>query len=417
MIDPLTAIQNAVAALGDGPLTEAGCEAHLWPLFAHVVARRDETRQIYLANHSLGRPLDRTMIDVTRALHHWYHSLDGAWEPWSETMTTYRSLMARLIGCAREDAVVHKASAGQGLRTVLNALPPKGDRLGVLTTRGEFDACDFILKAYAQKRRVSLDWVPCDDRARFNADTIADALRPTHDLLVVSHVFFSTGQILDGIESLIARARELNVRVLIDAYHATGVLPGRFDALHADFMIGGNYKYTRGGPGASWLAVRPDLLDDATLQPIDTGWFAKDDHFGFGRGDEARYAAGGDGWQEGTPALLCMAQALAGLEFTLAVGVERLRAYNLEQRAFLADVLRDAGAEVVDDEPRGAFLLLPVGDPATACDALRSAGVVADGRHDPLGRGHVRLCPDVLTTRDEMQRVAPIVARTLATPV
>ncbi|MEO0482953.1 MAG: aminotransferase class V-fold PLP-dependent enzyme [Planctomycetota bacterium] len=410
-------IQRAALALGGAELTENACRDHLWPLFSGVVARREETNEIYLANHSLGRPLDRTADDVRHALDHWYHDLDGAWGPWTEAINKYRALVADLIGCERRDAVVHKTSAGQGLRTVLNTLEPKGDRLRVCATRGEFDACDFILKAYAQKGRIDIDWIESDDRARFDAGAIAAGLRPEHDLLVTSHVFFSTGQLLDGLAGLITRAHELGVYTLVDAYHSAGVRPVGFDSLRTDFMIGGNYKYTRGGSGACWLAVRSDHLDNPDLRPIDTGWFAKADHFGYSRSDEAHYAEGGDGWQEGTPGLLCMVQALAGLEFTLAVGADRLRAYNVEQRAFLADVLRDAGAEVVDDEPRGAFLLVPADDPDAACASLRHHGVVVDGRRDPLGRGFVRLCPDVLTTRAEMERCAPIVNRGIAAPV
>ena len=127
------------------------------------------------------------------------------------------------------------------------------------------------------------------------------------------------------------------------------------------------------------------------------------------------YAPGGDGWQEGTPALLCMVQALAGLEFVLGVGLDRLRDYSVDQRAFLADCLRECGAEVIDDEPRGAFLLVPADDPGECGAARRERGVVTGGRLGPRGKGHVRFCPDVLNTRDGMSRAAEIVARAWAT--
>jgi kynureninase len=406
-------ITDAAGALGPGPLIEDRVVRHLWPLFSRVLAAPDHAREIYLANHSLGRPLDRTARDVAEALDHWYASLDGAWGPWTELITRYRRLVALLIGCPRPDAVVHKVSAGQGLRTVLNAIEPKGPRPRVLTTRGEFDACDFILKAYASKGRIDLEFAESDERGRFDAERIAARITPAHDLVVVSHVIFSTGQVIEGVDRIAAAARTSRCLSLLDAYHGVGVVPVSMASLGVDFMIGGNYKYTRGGPGACWLAIAPEWLDHDALRPIDTGWFAKAGHFEFARGDEARYAPGGDGWLEGTPAVLCMAQALAGLEFTLAVGVERLRAYSLGQLAFLAGELRDRGVRVIDDQPRGAFLLLPVDEPGAAAGALRRAGVVSDGRPDPRGRGHLRLCPDVLTTRDELSRAAAAIAAVL----
>ncbi|MEM9167156.1 MAG: aminotransferase class V-fold PLP-dependent enzyme [Planctomycetota bacterium] len=404
---PTDPIAPAVAALGASELTEQRIKDHLWPLFSRVLARRQRTRQIYLANHSLGRPLDRTADDVAHALNLWYRDLDKAWGPWADMIDRYRALNAQIIGCARPDAVVHKVSAGQGLRTVLNALEPKGERLRVLTTRGEFDACDFILKRYHAKGRIDLDWVEADDRGRFDPATIAGSISNHHDLVVVSTVFYATGQHLDPIVPVIEAAHACEAKILLDTYHQAGVMPVRFDDIRADFAIGGNYKYTRGGPGACWLAIRHDHLDNDDLRPIDTGWFAKDDHFGFERSDQARLAPGGDGWQEGTPALLTMVQALAGLELTLAVGLERLQTYNQRQCAFLADRLREIAVGPVDDRPRGAFILVRVDDLKAATTALADRGVIADGRPDSNGTCHVRFCPDILTTEAELTEAAP----------
>jgi len=55
-------------SLPAGALSEAGLREHVWPRFSRVL-QRDE---IYLANHSLGRPLDRLSADVQEALDLWY---------------------------------------------------------------------------------------------------------------------------------------------------------------------------------------------------------------------------------------------------------------------------------------------------------------------------------------------------------
>ena len=57
-------LRTALAGLGRGALDAERLRTHVWPLFSRVLARKD----IYLANHSLGRPLDRTAEDVTRVL-------------------------------------------------------------------------------------------------------------------------------------------------------------------------------------------------------------------------------------------------------------------------------------------------------------------------------------------------------------
>jgi kynureninase len=414
-----SAIQQAAARV-TGPLTEAALVEHVHPLFSRALARRSE---IYLANHSLGRPLDQTADDVHAALDLWYTDMDSAWEAWLGERDDYRARVARLIGRSDPRAVVPKTSAAQGLRAVVNALPAR--RPHIVATRGEFDSIDFVLKAYAHRGRARVDWVPCDDRARFDADRIIAAIKPGCDLVVVSRVFFATGQILDGIERIVAHAHGLNARVLVDAYHAAGVLPENMDELGCDVMIGGNYKYTRGLAGACWLALSDAMLGaggvpaDDRPAPIDTGWFAKAEPFAYHRAELPEYAPGGDAWLEATPPILTYYQARAGLDLTLALGVDRLRAYSLQQLAFLRDALDRAGVATrlinARPEEHGAYLLIPVADGKRAIARLRDARVNADARPSPAGdTWFVRLCPDILNTKAELAEAVRRVAPTLA---
>ncbi|MFN9993732.1 MAG: aminotransferase, partial [Phycisphaerales bacterium] len=71
-------ISKAASGLGEGPLSEELLVRHIHPLFSRVLQRDG----IYLANHSLGRPLDQTAADVKEAIDLWYQDMDGAWGPW-----------------------------------------------------------------------------------------------------------------------------------------------------------------------------------------------------------------------------------------------------------------------------------------------------------------------------------------------
>ena len=400
-LDP--AFEAALTGLGEGPLDEARLRRHLFPLFSRVL-ERDE---IYLANHSLGRPADRMAEDVQHALDAWYRDMDGAWELWMEEIGRFRAQVARLLGLSRADAVVPKTNAGQGLRAVLNAIPR--DRVRVVTTRGEFDSVDFILKAYAQRGRAEVVWAEPDEAGMFHAEQLLDLCARGTDLLVVSQVYYATGQHLTGLRELIRSAQERGVLVMVDVYHAAGVLPVEMEALGADFTIGGCYKYLRGGPGACWLAIHPRHLEDGAGEGggrfgvLDTGWFAKRDVFSFARAETPDYAPGGDGWLESTPPILTAFQAKAGLELTLGLGVERLRAYNRHQQEILAESLRSNGVEPVLLDERGAFLLVRSADAPGMCERLAARGVKADAR-----MGFVRLCPDVLNTEEELERAGSL---------
>jgi len=416
-------IHDAVARMGPAALTEPGIVEHIHPLFSRTLERDARTNEIYLANHSLGRPLDASADDVREAMDAWYSDLDGAWSAWLEERDAYRARIARLIGRGDPGAVVPKSSAAQGIRAVLNALPSECPR--VVATGGEFDSIDFVLRAYAHRGKARVTFVPCRGDARFDADDIVKKIEPGTDLVVVSRVIFSTGQVLEGVDRVIARAGEIGARVLVDAYHAVGVLPESMDDLGCDAMIGGNYKYTRGMAGACWLALADSMLGPAGVpepdQPssIDTGWFAKAEPFAYKRSDLPEYAAGGDAWLEATPPILTCYQARAGLELTLALGVDRLREYTLGQLAFLRDTLHERGVQTrlinPSPEAHGNYLLVPAEDGPDATARLKRGGVNSDARPSPAGKPwFVRLCPDVLCTREQLAAAADRVAGVLA---
>lgn len=396
-------IEAAVAALGDRPLEEKELRQHIDPLFSRV--RRNAGDRIYLANHSLGRPLDRTEKDIREGLALWYSALDGAWESWRAEMLAFRSRVARLINAEGSHCIVPKASAGQGLRAVLNR---HTEPLRVIATRSEFSSIDFILKAYQARGRIDVHWVGPSAQRLYQPSDFTAALQKGADLLVVSLVFFDTGQFLADIDVVVAAAKARNVQILLDLYHAAGALPVDVTEIGVDFAIGGSYKYLRGGPGSAWLYVHPQHLDEAP-RTLDTGWFAALEPFAFERPKKLSFAPGANGWLESTPAVLPFYQARAGLEFTLAIGVERLRAYSLAQQSVLSEHLNKYGiGAFARSEPHGAFISIPDPNAESAIAILRQEGVIADARE-----GLLRLCPDILNSSHELEEAAKRTARVL----
>jgi kynureninase len=397
-----TEIREAVAALGEGPLHEDSIRRHIAPLFSRVLSNRG----IYLANHSLGRPLNVMAEDVAEATSLWYAQLGNSWDPWLDEQQAFRSRIAEVIHAPRADCVVPKTSAGQGLRTVLNALPGKPK---VLTTRGEFDSVDVILKQYAALNRIDTRWIDPDAAGEFNVQLLIDALEEGIDLVVVSQVMFMTGQIVTDLDRLAQACHARGAKLLVDAYHAIGVIPINVAEMEADFMIGGSYKYLRGGPGACFLYLSPGILESG-LRPLDTGWFANSDTFAYTRPEPPVLKDGGDAYLESTPPVLTYYQARSGQQFLLAIRVDRLREYSLRQLRALRGYLNEAGVTQIvgGDVHHGAFLALRIKDAKLLAKKLESQGIICDARGEWL-----RLCPDCLTLDSEMRRAAEAVGRLL----
>ncbi len=393
-------IARAVAALGPGALDDARLARHVAPLFSrHRAACGD---RIYLANHSLGRPLDVTADDVAQGLAAWYAGMGDAWTPWQAERDAHRAHLARLLHAPRADCVVPKTSAGQGLRAVLNTYdtPPR-----VVASRGEFDSLDVILREYARRGRARVDFVAAGDDGCYATDDIVAAIRRGCDLVVVSEVMFVTGQRLADLTTIVDAAHAAGARILVDVYHSLGVFEVDVVALRTDYAVGGSYKYLRGGPGACFLYVAPAVLE-AQVATLDIGWFAKAAPMQYARPDPPRFAPGGDAWLESTPPVLSPYQARAGLALLMALGVDRVRAHSLRLQRRLVELLaiRDIAADG-GTAARGAFVVVRDAEAVAMADALAARGIMVDARGDCL-----RICPDIVTRDDELVACAEALA-------
>jgi kynureninase len=397
-------LEQAISAIGPGPLTEDALRLHIFPLFSNTLA----APSIYLANHSLGRPLNQTEDDLREGFHLWQTKLGDAWGAWIEEEQAHRWRLAQLIGASRFDCIIPKTSAGQGLRTVLNALSgvPR-----IVSTTEEFDSIDVILKQYAAVGRIKLQLVPCHaPDGSIDLTELMQTIDDGVDLAVISQVMFMTGQVVHDLDLLAEHCHESGARLLVDAYHAVGVFPIDVAAMNADFMIGGSYKYLRGGPGAAFLYVSPDALSSG-LKPIDIGWFAKDEPFLYERPNPPRFAHGGNAFLESTPPVLTYYQARAGQQLTLQMGVARIREYGMDRLSRLKRYLADNGiAAKGADNSHGAFLTIENPAAVSLAEALERSGVTTDAR----GRW-LRLSPDYLTSDSALRNVAATLASVIAT--
>ncbi|XGB40881.1 MAG: aminotransferase class V-fold PLP-dependent enzyme [Nodosilinea sp. LVE1205-7] len=101
---------------------------------------------------------------------------------------------------------------------------------------------------------------------------IARHLRPTTRLLVISHIFWNTGQVLplQAIAQLCHSHSPQPVQVLVDAAQAVGMMPLDLGQLEIDFYAFTGHKWWCGPAGLGGLYVNPRALDN--VHPTFIGW-------------------------------------------------------------------------------------------------------------------------------------------------
>ena len=123
------------------------------------------------------------------------------------------------------------------------------------------------------------------------------------------------------------------------------------------FATGGSVKWLCGGPGAGWLYVRPDLIEQ--LEPTLVGWQGHARPFAFEA--ELEYADGIARFLTGTPNVPALYAATAGYDVIEEVGVDRIRERSLALTDLLIRLADEAGFEVTsqrDQARRGASATL-----------------------------------------------------------
>lgn len=127
-------------------------------------------------------------------------------------------------------------------------------------------------------RRFGVEVTTCGLMATLNQGdpvaVIAEHLRPTTRLVVISHILWNTGQVLPLKEIMQTchhyPAERSTVRVLVDAAQSVGVLPLDLDAIDVDFYAFTGHKWLCGPAGIGGLYVSAEAREH--LSPTFIGW-------------------------------------------------------------------------------------------------------------------------------------------------
>ncbi len=356
---------------------------------------------------------EQGQLDAFRAA---AEAVDGKWGVAAEKAAAVVAGYRELLGDPAAEIALGQ-NTHELLIRLLSALDLQA-RPRIVTTDGEFHSARRQLTRLAE---AGLDVVRiAADPVDTLAERVAAAVDHRTAAVLVSHVLFETARIVEGLDAVAAACAREGAELVVDAYHALGVLEVSLPRLGLQdaWVVGGGYKYLQLGEGNCFLRV-PAHAD--RFRPLVTGWYAE---FGelAAEPDPARvgFALGAGRWAGATYDPTSHFRAARVLAFRDEQGLRppflrKVAQHQLDLLATAFDALdlppdvatRDRSLPVA---AYGGFLALACGDAAGLQRGLAERGVRTDSRGH-----HLRLGPaPYLADRQLLDAVAALgeVART-----
>jgi kynureninase len=292
---------------------------------------------VYLDGNSLGRPTRAGIEALSRVGAQWAVALIRGWEleGWLEYPLRVGNRLASVLGAATGEIAVTDSTTVNLYRLASAALDARPGRRVVLLERSEFPTDRYVIEGLARERDLEIRWLDGDPIEGLTTDIVAASLDGDVALVVLSAVNYRSAAIVD-IGLVTSAARDAGALVLWDLSHAGGSIPVELGANRVDLAVGCTYKYLNGGPGApAYLFVRRELQDE--LRPPIQGWFAQANQFEMGPAFERRPGIGG--WLVGTPGIIGLAVAEAGVALTAEAGIDAVRAKGIGLTEFAIELI------------------------------------------------------------------------------
>jgi len=354
----------------------------LAPLRAEFIL--DET-QIYLDGNSLGPVTRATQRRVHEVIdHEWGEGLIRSWNAagWMDAPLALGDRVATLVGARDGEVLVADTLTFLLAKIIGGSLELRPERHVIITDAVNFHSDLYIVAGMARLagREIIVKTI---DR-----DTLAEHLDDDVALVMLTHVDFRTGEMLD-MASITAAVHGAGALMLWDLAHSTGAVPVDLSGAGVDFAAGCGYKYLNGGPGAPAFMYVAARWQGVLRNPL-PGWLGHARPFDFEPTYES--APGMRAYVTSSPSVIALGALDGALEVFERTTMADVRVKSLALTDLFISLVEDAlpGVfEVVtprDHARRGSQVGLRHAEGYGIVQALIERGVIGDFRAPDICR-------------------------------
>ncbi len=325
-----------------------------------------------------------------------------------------RETLAHLFNIDDGTRIAFTLNVTEAINTGLKGLLNPGDH--VITTSMEHNA---VARPLTVISRMGVEWtaVQAASDGTLDAEKIREAIRDNTRLICVLHASNLTGGIMP-ISAVGKIARERGIVFMVDSSQTAGVLKVDVEEQNIDVLAFTGHKGLLGPQGTGGLYIRPGL----EIRPLKEGGTGSMSEFL----EQPNFMP--DHLESGTPNTPGIAGLLAGAEFILKTGRDKIQQHENELIAMLIEGMKEINGVILygpaDSTKQVAVLPFNIkgmdcGDVSMQLDyefgiTTRSGLHCAPLAHQTLGTlrmGACRLSPGFFNTEADIKRVLEAVRR------
>jgi len=228
-----------------------------------------------------------------------------------------RERISQLFGVKDSSRVVFGLNATEGINQGLKGLLRAGDHL--ITSSMEHNSVMRPLRAM-MKEGLEVTILPCSPEGFLDPQGVKKALRKNTKMVVLNHASNVVGT-LQPLAEIGEVCRRQSILFFVDAAQSAGAIPIDMEREKIDLLAFTGHKALFGPQGTGGL-VLGERVNEKELVPVKRG----------GTGSRSQQEEHPDFLpdlcESGTPNAVGLAGLLAGLEFVMKVGVEKIRRHE-----------------------------------------------------------------------------------------
>ena len=229
-----------------------------------------------------------------------------------------REKVCQLFGFQDSSRVVFGANATEGINQGLNGLLRAGDQ--VITSSMEHNSVMRPLRAMVEEG-LELAIIPCAHDGFLDPREVERAIQRNTRMVVLNHASNVVGT-LQALKAVGDICREKDILFFVDAAQSAGAYPIDMEREKIDLLAFTGHKALFGPQGTGGLIIG-ERVNEKDIIPMKRGGTGSRSE----REEQPDFLP--DLCESGTPNGVGIAGLLAGLNFVLRVGVEKIRAHEI----------------------------------------------------------------------------------------